>query len=229
MADDQLDVNANPNQDRSEISHSKISRIIEDQSIKEAEALLINPDSASHLFEKKPDEDYVRESTESLRQPFLFREGADKLSVLVFRLGVEWLALPTIYLKEVTQRRVVHSIPHRASPILKGIVNLNGELKLYVSLHELLQIDLPKEQEKGRLAYQRNRMMAIAKDGELWVFPVDEIDGIYYGDVLKIENVPVNVIKSSVNFIKGIIKLRNKGIGLLDDELLFTSLKRSIQ
>jgi len=176
-----------------------------------------------------PDDVAVSESTESVKQPCHVEEEQEKLSIFVFRLGMEWLALPTIYLKEVTERRPIHSIPHKASSLLKGIVNLNGELKLCVSLHELLQIDMPHDDKAECFSYQRNRMAAIVKEGELWVFPVDEIDGVYFADLTKMENIPVNLSKSSVHYIKGMIKLKNKGVGLIDDDLLFASLQRSIQ
>ena len=71
-------------------------------------------------------------------------------------------------------------------------------------------------------------MVAIAKEGELWVFPVDGIEGIYNADLSLIENVPVNIKKSTVNYIKGILKMEGKAVGLLDDDLLFPSLKRSL-
>ncbi len=99
-------------------------------------------DSASRLLDRKPEDGYIKEWTEGLRQPYHSENAGETLSVLVFRLGKEWLALPTIFFKEVMHRRPVHRIPHRSSKILLGIVNLNGELKLYVALHELLQIEM---------------------------------------------------------------------------------------
>jgi chemotaxis-related protein WspD len=180
------------------------------------------------LFESKPSQDYIEEWTHSLLELESQEPPLNSLSVFVFRLGKEWLALATIYCKEITHRRPVHVIPHRTGKVLQGIVNLNGELELYVALHELLQIETSIDFHAS-MPYQRNRMMAIIKDGEQWAFPVDEVDGIYKWNLLKIENVPVNVSKSAVNYIKGIMRMENKSVGLLDEELLFASLKRSIQ
>lgn len=191
--------------------------------------LSIESNLAARLFDRKPEEGYIKEWTESLRQPFQIGNAFDSISVLVFRLGKEWLAIPTIFLKEVMHRRRVHRIPHRTGKILLGIVNLNGELKLYVALHELLQIEMLLEPESNRTSYQSNRMMVTAKEGEIWIFPVDEVDGIYHWNLSEMENVPVNVSKSLSNYIKGIKKMENKKVGLLDEELLFASLKRSVQ
>lgn len=186
-------------------------------------------DSSASLLDRKPEAGYIKEWTESLRQPFQVGDAVETISVIVFRLGNEWLALPTIYLKEVMPRRPFHRIPHRSNKILLGIVNLNGELKIYVALHELLQIEMLLDPTSNRSSYQSNRMMVAVKEGEFWIFPVDEVDGIYQWNLLEMENVPVNVSKSLTNYVKGIMKMENKNAGLLDEELLFASLKRSVQ
>ncbi len=72
-------------------------------------------------------------------------------------------------------------------------------------------------------------MVAIIREEELWVFPVDEIDGIYNWNLQNIENVPANISKSKANYIRGMMKMDSKSIGLLDEELIFASLKRSLQ
>lgn len=185
-------------------------------------------DKADALFDKQVDKQYIEEWTRSLFDLELQEPPLNTLSVIVFRLGKEWLALATVFCKEITHRRPVHTIPHRSGKVLKGIVNLNGELQLYVALHEMMQIETSIEFNPSRLPYQRNRMMAIIKDGEQWTFPVDEVDGIYRWNLLKIENVPVTVSKSALNYIKGIMKMENKTAGLIDEELLFASLKRSL-
>ncbi len=184
--------------------------------------------TASSLFERAPPQEYTKELTEALMQRSS-EQDRETLSVLVFRLGQEWLALPTIFFKEVTRRRSVHRIPHRTSKILLGLVNLNGELQLCMALHHLLEIENSIPPHSNRTPYHQDRMIAITKERDLWVFPVDEIDGIYNWDLSDIENAPVNISKSTTNYIKGILKVADKSIGLLDEELLFSSLKRSIQ
>ena len=59
-------------------------------------------------------------------------------SVLIFRLGEEWLAFRTQTVAEVTLPRPVHRVPHRSNSVLTGIVNLQGQVQLCVSLHGLL-------------------------------------------------------------------------------------------
>jgi len=185
-------------------------------------------DRTAHLFERIPSQEYVKEWTETLMQESSSEEVKSTLSVLVFNLGVELLAIRTIYIKEVARRRNVHRIPHRSGEILQGLVNLNGELQLCIALHRLLGIETSLAPVVKKDPRHQERMIAIAKEGDLWVFHVDGIEGIFNWNVAEIENVPVTVTKSTANYIRGIMKMGGKIVGLIDDELLFPSLKRSL-
>lgn len=185
-------------------------------------------DFCSSLLERPPPIDYVQEWTDILMKQTIAEKTGESLSVVVFRLAHDWLALATNYFKQITYTRPIHSIPHHSSKILLGTVNLDGVLQLCVSLTQLLDIEAMATTRSTR-SYQQNRMIALIKEGDLWVFPVDEIDGIYVWNLAAMENVPVNVFKSSVNYLKGIMNDQSRSVGLLDEELLFYSLKRSIQ
>jgi chemotaxis-related protein WspD len=60
------------------------------------------------------------------------RADSESTSMLVFRLGREWLALPATSLVEVTALRPLHRVPHRTSGVLEGLVNIRGQLQLCV-------------------------------------------------------------------------------------------------
>lgn len=190
---------------------------------KNAEKLV---EEAQNLLEKTPPEDYLKEWTHSLLISKEKAPAVNIVTVIVFRLFHEWLAISTSVLKEISYRRAVHRIPHRHKKIFLGTVNLEGELQLCIDLAKLLEIE-KDTYSKTSTVYRGNRMIAILKDKELWTFPVDEINGIYTWDLSKIENVPVNVSKSSVNYLRGIFKHAGKTIGLLDEELLFYSLRKN--
>jgi len=152
----------------------------------------------------------------------------NSFSILIFRLGREWVALPTIFFKEVTHRRPVHRLPHQKGKILQGLVNLNGKLELSVALHELLEIEAFIAPSSSVIPYQLNRMVAIVKEGALWVFPVDEMNGIYHWNLAGMEQVPTVIARSSMHYVKGVIKVENKRVVLLDEELLFCGLKKCL-
>lgn len=185
-------------------------------------------EAAQQLFERVPPSDYIDEWTQTLREP-LKEELKGDLSVLVFRIGCEWLAIPTSFLKEVTYRRTVHQIPHCNRPILKGIANINGELQVVFDLGALLGLEfILQDSSQQTFSYQKNRMIAVLKDKEEWVFPVDEIEGIFKWSSFLLADSPFNPQNPRPHYLKGIMNNGKKQMGLLDVELLFSSLKRNI-
>jgi chemotaxis-related protein WspD len=180
--------------------------------------------SANKLLERSPEESYIQEWTYLLSQETMpTREELHEKAVVIFQLFDEWLALSPLFFSEVTESRSIHSLPHRKNPILMGVVNLRGQLKLCVSLHKLLEIN-----EQKITSQPFKRLIAIEKEGEHWVFPVHDVFGIYHCNLEQLENVPVTIAKSTANYLKGVIPWRNKSVGYLDEELLFYSLKRSV-
>ncbi len=63
------------------------------------------------------------------------------LSVVIFRLQKEWLALKASIFKEVTEPSIVRTLPHRSSDIFLGLVSIRGELQLCISLNHLLSLE----------------------------------------------------------------------------------------
>ncbi len=153
---------------------------------------------------------------------------ADTISVGIFRIGAEWLALPAKLFKEVTENAVIHILPQRSNEVLLGLVNVRGEIQLCISLQALLGIEtaVVNSQNINPLVY--GRMVVIEKAGSRWVFPVDEIYGIHriYGNELG--NVPATVNKIADNYTKGMIKWQSQNVSYLDDELLFYTLDKKL-
>ena len=184
--------------------------------------------AALRLLNRDPNPEYIADWTKLLAQQKL-DEDKEGTSVIIFRLGGEWLAIGTRVFLEVSQLRKIHTVPHRTSETLMGIVNLQGQITLCINMHNFLSIENgndvmgPPKQHSGF-----KRMLAIQKDQDLWIFSVDEVYGIFHTDEKKLENTPVTVMKSTHNFLKGIICWHGKNVGYLDEDLLFYSLRRSI-
>src|SRR4051812_49551856 len=73
--------------------------------------------AARSFFERPAPGGYLAEWTRLLAEPEVPIEG-DDVSLLLFRLGGEWLALGTRVVAEVTAPRPVHRIPHRSDQVL---------------------------------------------------------------------------------------------------------------
>ena len=96
-------------------------------------------------------------------------------SMIVFRLGDEWLALATRTLVEVSPLAPIHSLPHQRSRALLGVANVRGALVPCVSLSELLGLDSAVGSGNGRVV---PRLLILAAQGGNVVAPVDEVLGI---------------------------------------------------
>ncbi|GMQ87350.1 MAG: chemotaxis protein CheW [Gammaproteobacteria bacterium] len=149
-------------------------------------------------------------------------------SVLLFRLGDEWLAIDSLFVNEITPVRTIHSLPHKSGTVVKGLVNIRGELKICISIGSILQL------EKSRESYSTDheileRMIFIEKDGQSFVFPVSEVYGIFHYANSALQATPVTVAKSKQNYTAGILCWDNQHVGVLDHELLFYALSRNLQ
>ncbi len=182
-----------------------------------------------NLLERQPPKDYIQEWTTFLQQKDDQEDtkSLHSLSLGIFRLGNEWLSLPSSFLKEVTDILPIHTIPHRTNPILLGMVNIRGEIQLCVSLHNLLGISQNDRQITTKNSLIHKRMIVIEKDRDRWVFIADEMDGIYRLQS-HLFNAPATVAKRSESFNHKVFIWNDRQVGLLDPELLFYSLSRRV-
>lgn len=151
-------------------------------------------------------------------------EQAGTHSIVIFRIGVEWLALPTAVLAEVAEQGRVHSLPHRLHGVVQGLTNVRGELLVCVSLSGVLGLDLA--QQSSRTAYKR--LMVIRHEGDRLVFPVDEVFGIHHYHPDELREAPATVAKAAAAYIKAMLPWQDKAVGCLDEQLLFYKLNRSL-
>jgi chemotaxis-related protein WspD len=149
------------------------------------------------------------------------------VSVLIFRIAKQWFALPAQLLEEVITPQPLHTVPHRDKAVLKGVINVHGEIRLCVSLKALLDLENHSDEKEEQSSYRR--MIVVNKDENRWVFPVDEIHGILRVHPQMFENVPVTVAKAKTAFTKHLFKWEGTAVALLDDELLLYRLRRSVQ
>jgi chemotaxis-related protein WspD len=178
-----------------------------------------------NLLERELPADYMREWTQVLATKKA-DEPLGTVSLLVFRIEREWLALPTLLFAEVIDPAPIHGIPHRKHPALLGLINVHGEVQLCVSLQALLGMESARE-KKHTSAYQR--MIVLDDRGKYWVFPVDEIHGIYRLRLDCLALPPASVGKAGAGFSKGLFSWENKQVDWLDEELLLYQLRRSVQ
>ena len=184
------------------------------------------------LLERALPENYKQDWTQVLALK-KEEELVGTISVVIFRIEGEWLAVSTQLLDEIIDveyvQSLLHTIPHRRNPVLMGVINVHGEIWLCVSLKELLGLETIERQQSDADRSKLKRMMVIQGDNDRWVFPVDEIHGICRVHPKAFQNVPVTVAKSKTTFTKGIFEWEQRQVAFLDDELLLHHLARSVK
>ncbi|CAN5156129.1 chemotaxis protein CheW [soil metagenome] len=150
-------------------------------------------------------------------------------AVFLFRIGSEWLGLPMHTLDEVADLRRIHSLPHRRNGVVLGVANVRGELLVCVSLGEQLGIETVAESTaiNGKwLAHKR--LLVLRRQGQRLACPVDEVQGNERFLPSDQQPVPSTVARASASYSRTMLHWEGNPIGLLDDELLFNALNRSL-
>lgn len=147
-------------------------------------------------------------------------------SALSFRLGDEWFALPCNVIKEITHCSKHHSLPHRKNPVLRGMVNVRGELLLCFSLGYLFK--LHKSEKETANNHIHERYIVISDEQESYTFPVSEVRHIIKYNPDDMDKPPSTIDQASQSYIRGIIRQQDTNIGLLDENLLLAALHRNI-
>ena len=150
-------------------------------------------------------------------------------SLLVFRLGEEWLALASRILVEVAPLAPVHALPHPRGRALLGVANVRGALLVCLSLIELLGLDGsggPAAAAAGRRVAPR--MLVLAAAGGNLLAPVDEVDGIHPFDLGLLAAAELDNALDAAKCSRGVLQWRGRSLRLLDEEQLLHSMIRSL-
>ncbi|MCW8276908.1 chemotaxis protein CheW [Pseudomonas sp. PCH199] len=147
-------------------------------------------------------------------------------SLLMFRLGEEWLGLVTRSLVEVAPQQAIHSLPHQRSRALLGVANVRGALVACLSLVELLGLDSVSSVACG--ARVMPRMLIIAAHGGPVVVPVDEVDGIHAIDEHILEAASRSGTQASAKYTRGVLQFKGRSLRWLDEEQLLSAVTRSL-
>lgn len=158
-------------------------------------------------------DDHVHEAQE--------REAAAGRSLLLFRLGEEWLALATACLAEIAPVQPVHSLPHQRSRVLQGVANVRGALVPCLSLSDLLGGEQGTDQPRSGRAMPR--MLILAATGGPVVMAVDEIDGIH-----RLDFALAGASEETAPFTAAVMQWRGRSVRVLDDQQLLSAVQRSL-
>jgi chemotaxis-related protein WspD len=184
-------------------------------------------DAAAALLDRPVPAEFTIDRTRHFGAPKAADE-RETQSVVIFRIGPEWFALPTSVIAEVAERRVIHSVPHRRTGVVLGVVNVRGELLVCVSLGRLLGLEPLSESIPGVSRTGHDRLLVVRRDGVRVVLPADEVSGVQRFHARELKEVPTTVSKAATAHSRAVLSWSGHVVGLLDDQLLFRTLHRSV-
>jgi chemotaxis-related protein WspD len=151
------------------------------------------------------------------------REPADTgtLSVVVFRIGGQWLALETTLFERWLAARPVHVVPGLTNDVFRGLVNVDGELLFCFDGPKMLGLE-----ESGEQACPR--MFVAASAADRFVFAVQEVLGVRSIPRQALEELPATLGRSPAALTRATAAIEDRKVGLLDADKFFACALRSL-
>lgn len=149
-----------------------------------------------------------------------------RVMLFIFRLGKEWFGWPLAKVREISEFRPIHAIPNQQNPWLRGLVNINGEPLLCISLGLLLGV-----QRQGTDAERilNPRMLVIGTPQAAWVVPLSEARGRAAFAADAIMAAPLTAGTPSARYSLGQLTWEGKQVNYLDSEAVLHALQERSQ
>jgi len=156
--------------------------------------------------------------------------GAEMQSVIIFRVRTEWYAIRTAVCLEIAEVRPVHSLPHRRDAAVLGVVNVRGGLLVCISLAVILGA-IARPEGTPTQALRRAavpRLLVARRAAGAVVFPVDEVQGMERFLTRDLKDVPATLAHARASYTRALVALDDRSVGLLDEQLLFSTVERAL-
>ncbi|MDF9391374.1 MULTISPECIES: chemotaxis protein CheW [Methylococcus] len=173
------------------------------------------------LFDRPPTEDSIDRWTEQL-SAVPDEDTAERTSLVVFRLGAEWFALPAEWVREGIAPGPWRSVPHRSGKEFLGIMSVRGELIPYFSLAAVLGIG-------SGVDSATERVLVCGGEGRRLVFPVGAILGLRRLVLDEAGRPPVTVGKAVDAYTRWLVRHAVGSIAVLDAERLSAALEARLR
>lgn len=150
------------------------------------------------------------------------RRSASTSTALMFRLGQQWLGLDPSLVAEVAANPPVRRLAHRTEGRIEGVVNVRGELRLCVSLVELLGLG-----RRGSAPSTARLVLVEDSSGPL-AFRCDEVRGLlpYTEEIM--ESPPDTLPPPLDGCVRALLPSSIGHVALLDGEAVRSLLRKAV-
>jgi chemotaxis-related protein WspD len=178
------------------------------------------------LLERPLPHGYRRERTEYFARQNA-RPEASSFSAVLFRVGVNWLALPTRILQEATEYKSIHSLPHRRDASILGLANVRGELVICLSLPHLL--GWQSGHARPSIPLTSDRLLVVQSGTSRLAFPVNEVHGPHRFHTQEIKRLSNKRRTSALADSHAVLRWQDRSVDLIDSEALLATCQRSFR
>lgn len=184
-------------------------------------------DAGRRVFEKDVPEDYIEQWTRALaNEPQSLAQLSR--SIIYFRLGEEWFSLATKIFVEVAQARAIHRIPHQSGGLMQGVVNVGGAVRLCFALNRLLGVNNTDQRDTSPRYGVYQRYLAVQINNNQYVFPVDEVGGVYRYDPQDLKQVPVTIEPRNAELLLGMLDIDGVDVACIDADKLGQAFEKAV-
>jgi len=172
-------------------------------------------DAGRQVFEKRIPDGYLEQWTRVISNDV---EPVSKTSqsIIYFRIQEEWFSLSTRNFVEVSQMKSVHRIPHQSGQLILGMINIGGSVRLCFSLAFLLGVAQPEKSDQSVSRGTYKRFLVIQINNRVYVFPVDEVGGVYRYDPEDLKQVPSTIELEKADLLLGMLDIDDKRVACID-------------
>ena len=178
------------------------------------------------LLDREISDEYIAEwqASYQLEKPVVAQSSE---SIITFKLGKEWLAIPVKILDEITHIKPIHTIPHQKSSAVKGLVNIRGILTICFDLEVLLNISNAKSSENQ--SNHNARLLIVNTRSKKYAILANEATHTSQYTRESLKQTPATLKKDSSNIITGVLQQGDKKIAIIDPELMFVKMEHHLK
>ena len=145
---------------------------------------------------------------------------ADELHLVTFRVGTELFGVPISAVQEIVRVPAIARIP-QSPEFVEGVINLRGRVITVIDMRKRLGQPAP---ELGEDAVSRKaRILVVEADGRLVGVIVDEVAEVLRLSEDQTEPAPPMVAGISNQYIRGVGKLKDDLLILIEIEKILTA------
>ena len=143
------------------------------------------------------------------------------IQMVIFKLNTEEFAVEVASVEAIIKLQAITKVPH-APDFVMGVTNLRGNIVPVIDLKKRLNLPESKTGEETRI------VVALLQESKVGMI-VDAVSQVTEIDDAQIEAAPQYSTSIDTSFIRGIVKVEQELVIMLDLERVFENEKQKVQ